>query len=197
MTFVAYPGCTPGLASPQTPWTVFVDGNETVIIGVASMASKKIEITVGLFVVVGMAALLMLAMKVSNLSDFSSDDGYQVRAYFNNIGGLKTRSPVKMSGVLIGRVSDIGFDEERFQARVTIVIRPEFARIPSDTSASIYTAGLLGEQYIGLLAGGDEAVLTDGAEIRLTQSAVVLEELIGQFLYSQGDKSKDGGKGTF
>ena len=161
------------------------------------MASKKIEITVGLFVVVGMAALLMLAMKVSNLSDFSSDDGYQVRAYFNNIGGLKTRSPVKMSGVLIGRVSDIGFDEERFQARVTIVIRPEFARIPSDTSASIYTAGLLGEQYIGLLAGGDEAVLTDGAEIRLTQSAVVLEELIGQFLYSQGDKSKDGGKGTF
>jgi phospholipid/cholesterol/gamma-HCH transport system substrate-binding protein len=160
------------------------------------MPNKKLEFTVGLFVVVGLAALLMLAMKVSNLSDFSSDKGYEVQAYFDNIGGLKVRSPVKMAGVLVGRVSGISFDQERYQAQVTIAMRPEFARIPADTSASIFTAGLLGEQYIGLGAGGDERYLSDGSEIQLTQSAVVLEELISQFLYSQGDKGEGGDKST-
>ncbi|MFT5449324.1 MAG: phospholipid/cholesterol/gamma-HCH transport system substrate-binding protein [Gammaproteobacteria bacterium] len=161
------------------------------------MTSKSIEVTVGLFVVVGLAALLMLAMKVSNLSDFSSDKGYVVKAHFDNIGGLKVRSPVTMAGVRVGRVSDISFDQRSFQAVVSITIRPEFAMIPRDSSASIFTAGLLGEQYVALLAGGDERFLADGVQIRLTQSAVVLEELIGQFLYSQGDKSGDSGASKF
>ena len=149
------------------------------------MSSRNVEIMVGLFVALGLAALLMLAMKVSNLTEFSRGDGYTVTAYFDNIGGLKVRSPVTMAGVRIGRVSDIGFDQERYQASVTITIRPQFSRIPTDTSASIYTAGLLGEQYIALLPGGEEKYLVEGKEIRLTQSAVVLEELIGQFLLKQ------------
>lgn len=159
------------------------------------MSGRNVEITVGLFVALGVAALLMLAMKVSNLTEITGSDGYQVRAHFDNIGGLKVRSPVTMAGVRVGRVTDIGFDQERYQAAVTITIRPEFARIPSDTSASIYTAGLLGEQYVALLPGGAERFLEDGSEIRLTQSAVVLEELIGQFLYSQRGEGE--GKGTF
>jgi phospholipid/cholesterol/gamma-HCH transport system substrate-binding protein len=151
------------------------------------MASKNIEVTVGLFVVVGLAALLMLAMKVSNLSDLSGEQGYEVKARFDNIGGLKVRSPVTIAGVKIGRVSTIEFDQKSYQALVTIRIRPEFASIPLDSSASIFTAGLLGEQYVALLAGGDERNLVEGSDIRLTQSAIVLEELIGQFLYSQGN----------
>ena len=161
------------------------------------MTIKSIEVTVGLFVVVGLAALLMLAMKVSNLSDLTGDAGYEVKAHFDNIGGLKVRSPVTMAGVRIGRVSSIEFDQQSYQALVTIMIRPEFARIPLDTSASIFTTGLLGEQYVALLAGGDERYLSEGSQIRLTQSAVVLEELIGQFLYSQGDKEGGSGKSTF
>jgi phospholipid/cholesterol/gamma-HCH transport system substrate-binding protein len=163
------------------------------------MSSKNIEILVGLFVALGMAALLMLAMKVSNLTDLTASDGYTVRAYFDNIGGLKVRSPVTMAGVRVGRVNSIDFDESSYRAEVTFTIRPQFARIPSDTSASIFTAGLLGEQYVALLAGGSEKYLADGSEIRLTQSAVVLEELIGQFLYSQGQADKGGekGKSTF
>ena len=159
------------------------------------MSSKNIEILVGLFVALGLAALLMLAMKVSNLTDLTGTDGYKVRAYFDNIGGLKVRSPVTMAGVRVGRVSGIDFDEATYRAEVTFTIHPQFARIPSDTSASIFTAGLLGEQYVALLAGGSEKYLDDGSEIRLTQSAVVLEELIGQFLYSQGQGDDDGGKG--
>ena len=160
------------------------------------MSTKNIEILVGLFVALGLAALLMLAMKVSNLTDLTTGDrGYQVRAYFDNIGALKVRSPVTMAGVRVGRVSDIEFDERTYRALVTLTIRPQFARIPSDTSASIFTAGLLGEQYVSLLAGGAEAYLDEGSEIRLTQSAVVLEELIGQFLYSQGQGDQGGGKG--
>ena len=163
------------------------------------MSSRNVEIMVGLFVALGLAALLMLAMKVSNLTEFSASGGYTVTAYFDNIGGLKVRSPVTMAGVRVGRVSDIGFDQDRYQASVTITIRPQFTRIPTDTSASIYTAGLLGEQYIALLPGGEEKFLAEGTEIRLTQSAVVLEELIGQFLYSQqgGDGESGAGKSTF
>ena len=163
------------------------------------MSTRNIEIVVGLFVALGLAALLMLAMKVSNLTAISGDDGYRVMAHFDNVGGLKVRSPVTMAGVRVGRVSGITFDQDRYQASVTLDIRPEFSRIPTDTSASIYTAGLLGEQYIALLPGGAEKYLGDGAEIRLTQSAVVLEELIGQFLYSQGQGGGDqaSGKSTF
>jgi phospholipid/cholesterol/gamma-HCH transport system substrate-binding protein len=138
---------------------------------------------VGLFVVGGIAAVLLLAMKVSNLATFTERAGYQIRAKFDNVGGLKVRSPVTMAGVLIGRVAAIGFDEERYEAVVTLGINPQFQRIPTDTTASILTSGLLGEQYVGLSPGAEERYLKDGDEIKLTQSALILEKLIGQFLY--------------
>jgi phospholipid/cholesterol/gamma-HCH transport system substrate-binding protein len=151
------------------------------------MHSKNIEILVGLFVVAGMAALLMLAMKVSNLGDFTEKAGYSVTAEFDNIGGLKVRSPVSMAGVRVGRVSEIALDRENYTARVTLNISSQYDQIPLDTSASIFTAGLLGEQYIGLEAGGDEEFLVAGGELELTQSAMVLEQLIGKFLFSKAE----------
>jgi phospholipid/cholesterol/gamma-HCH transport system substrate-binding protein len=152
------------------------------------MYSKSVQIWVGLFVVAGMASLLMLSMKVSNISAFKETEGYEVKASFDNIGGLKVRSPVTMAGVVIGRVSKIGFDPHTFEAVVTMNIQNQYNNLPDDTSASIFTSGLLGEQYIGLDAGGDEQVLKQGSEIKLTQSAVVLEKIIGQFLVSMADK---------
>ena len=152
------------------------------------MYSKTVQVWVGIFVVAGMASLLMLSMKVSNISAFTETEGYKVKASFENIGGLKVRSPVTMAGVVVGRVSSIGFDPETFEAVVTMNIQNQYNAIPEDTSASIYTSGLLGEQYIGLEAGGAEEVLKQGSAIQLTQSAVVLEKLIGQFLVSQADK---------
>lgn len=152
------------------------------------MNSRTVQIWVGLFVVAGMASLLMLSMKVSNISVFTENTGYEIQANFENIGGLKVRSPVTMAGVVVGRVSNIGFDKETYEAVVTLTIQDQFNNIPEDTSASIFTAGLLGEQYIGLEPGGAEKFLTTGSEIKLTQSAVVLEQLIGQFLVSQADK---------
>ncbi|MEE8285786.1 MAG: outer membrane lipid asymmetry maintenance protein MlaD [Gammaproteobacteria bacterium] len=154
------------------------------------MYSKTVEVGVGLFVALGLAALLMLAMKVSNLAELTGPDGYHLTARFDNIGGLKVRSPVTIAGVRVGRVTDIGFDDDRYEAVVQFSVNPRYARIPLDTSASIFTAGLLGEQYIGLEAGADEEFLTDGGEIMLTQSAIVLEQIIGQFLYNQ---AADGG----
>ncbi len=154
------------------------------------MYSKTVEIGVGLFVALGLAALLMLAMKVSNLAELTAPEGYQVTARFENIGGLKVRAPVTMAGVRMGRVTHIGFDDNSYEAVVRFSVDPRYVRIPIDTSASIFTAGLLGEQYIGLDAGGDEAFLTEGGEITLTQSAIVLEQVIGQFLYN---KAADGG----
>jgi phospholipid/cholesterol/gamma-HCH transport system substrate-binding protein len=154
------------------------------------MYSKTVEIGVGVFVALGLAALLMLAMKVSNLAELTTSDGYQLSARFENIGGLKVRAPVTMAGVRVGRVTEIGFDDHSYEAVVHFSVNPRYARIPLDTSASIYTAGLLGEQYIGLEAGGDENFLTDGGQIMLTQSAIVLEQVIGQFLYN---KAADGG----
>ena len=154
------------------------------------MYSKTVEIGVGLFVALGLAALLMLAMKVSNLAELTAPGGYQVTARFDNIGGLKVRAPVTMAGVRMGRVIHIDFDDYSYEAVVRFSVNPRYVRIPIDTSASIYTAGLLGEQYIGLDAGGDDAFLTDGGEIVLTQSAIVLEQVIGQFLYN---KAADGG----
>jgi phospholipid/cholesterol/gamma-HCH transport system substrate-binding protein len=149
------------------------------------MTSKGLEIGVGLFVALGLAALLMLAMKVSNLSESSGDDGYELTARFDNIGGLKVRSPVTMAGVRVGRVSEIGFDGRTYEAVVTLTINSKYDRLPADTSASIFTAGLLGEQYIGLEAGGAQNFLQNKDEIKLTQSAVVLEQIIGQFLYNR------------
>ncbi|MCU7958403.1 MAG: outer membrane lipid asymmetry maintenance protein MlaD [gamma proteobacterium symbiont of Bathyaustriella thionipta] len=158
------------------------------------MHNRGIELAVGTFMAIGLVALFFLAMKVGNLSGFSSADNYSLSARFENIGGLKVRSPVKMAGVRIGEVTDIGFDRQTFEAVVTLDIQPQFDTLPADTIASIYTSGLLGEQYIGLDAGGDEEVLHDGDQLELTQSAIVLEQLIGQFLFSKADEGvKDEG----
>lgn len=150
--------------------------------------SRAIEIAVGLFVVLGLSALLMLAMKVSNLTQLGADSEYQVYGYFSNIGGLKVKAPVKISGVRVGRVSVIEYDQKRYQAKVTLAISGRYAEIPADTSASIFTAGLLGEQYVGLEPGGDTMHLSEGSELMLTQPAVVLEQLIGQVLYQKADE---------
>lgn len=152
---------------------------------------KAIEIGVGLFVVAGLAALFMLAMQVSNLSSMSNDQGYEIIARFENVGGLKVRSPVSMGGVRVGRVSSIEFDMETFEAIVRLRVSQQYDKFPKDTSARIFTAGLLGEQYVALEPGGSEDVLMAGDEIRLTQSALVLEQIIGQFLFS---KAADGAK---
>jgi phospholipid/cholesterol/gamma-HCH transport system substrate-binding protein len=151
------------------------------------MQNKSAEIIVGLFVAAGLAALFMLAMKVSNLGDFTDEAGYQVTAEFENIGGLKVRAPVTMAGVRVGRVADISLDPVTYNAKVSINMYSQFDTIPLDTSASIYTAGLLGEQYIGLVAGAEEEFLQEGDVIDLTQPALVLEQVIGQFLYSKAE----------
>ena len=152
------------------------------------MHSRTVQTWVGLFVVAGMASLLILSMKVSNISAFTETEGYEVTAHFENIGSLKVRSPITMAGVVVGRVSNISFDSESFEAVVTLNIQHQYNNLPEDTSASIFTAGLLGEQYIGLDAGGAEDSLKAGDELQLTQSAIVLEQIIGQFLVSQADE---------
>jgi len=154
------------------------------------MQKATVEIWVGIFVTLGFAALLMLAMKVSNLNEAFSDQGYTITARFQNIGGLKAKAPVKMAGVTIGRVSNIDFDNEEYEAIVYLSIDKQYDKLPTDTSASILTAGVLGEQYIGLEAGADEEYLAHNDEVDLTQSAVILEQLISQFLYksASGDK---------
>jgi phospholipid/cholesterol/gamma-HCH transport system substrate-binding protein len=151
------------------------------------MQKKSTEIIVGLFVLAGIAALFVLAMKVSNLSQFTDETGYSVVAEFENIGGLKVRSPVSMAGVRVGRVASIDLSPTTYNALVTINVYGQFDQIPTDTAASIYTAGLLGEQYIGLEAGAEEEFLTDGDVIELTQPALVLEQVIGQFLFSKAE----------
>jgi len=151
------------------------------------MQSKSTEITVGMFVAAGIAALFVLAMKVSNLAEFNDETGYQVTAEFENIGGLKVRSPVTMAGVRVGRVAEINLSSETYNAVVTLNLYGNFDVIPTDTAASIYTAGLLGEQYIGLEAGAEEEFLQNGDVIDLTQPALVLEQVIGQFLFSKAE----------
>ena len=151
---------------------------------------RTMEIMVGTFMAAGFVALFFLAMQVSNLSNMTGSDGYQITARFDNIGGLKVRSPVAMAGVRIGRVTDIAFDNTTYEAIVTILVDNNYNTIPDDTFAKIYTAGLLGEQYIGLDPGGSEEFLTEGGKVSLTQSALVLEEIIGQFLFS---KAEEGG----
>jgi phospholipid/cholesterol/gamma-HCH transport system substrate-binding protein len=152
------------------------------------MTNRTVEVTVGIFIALGLAALFVLAMKVSNISTLTQSDGYTIKAKFDNIGGLKVRAPVTMAGVRIGRVTEIGFDARTFEAIVTVTIHSEFNQLPADTSASVYTAGLLGEQYLGLEPGADENLLENGSEIELTQSALVLEQVIGQFLYSKASE---------
>jgi len=146
------------------------------------MKTRFIETMVGLFVLLGFLALFMLAMKVSNLSRLTSKDGYEVSAYFENIGGLKVRSPVTVSGVRVGQVIEIVYDSDRYEAIVVMRIQAAHDYFPIDTTASIYTAGLLGEQYVALEPGAEEDVLTTGDIIELTQSALVLEEIIGKIV---------------
>ncbi|KAF0192386.1 MAG: putative ABC transport system substrate-binding protein [Gammaproteobacteria bacterium] len=153
---------------------------------------RSIEVAVGLFIAAGLAALFMLAMKVSNISAFTEGNGYQLSARFENIGGLKVRSPVTMGGVRIGRVAAIEFDQNAYQAVVTLKISPQYDRIPKDSSASIYTSGLLGEQYVGLEPGADDAYMRDQDSISLTQSALVMERLISKFLFNQTVKENGG-----
>lgn len=183
------------------------------------MTTRVTEIWVGIFIAAGLASLLMLAMKVSNLSSFSGNDGYIIEARFEDISGLKVRSAVTMAGVKIGKVSDISFDKNTFEAIVSIVIDKQYNTLPIDSSASIYTAGLLGEKYIGLEPGGgtgdcdefsfddsgklvmsdskqgecEQTVLAQGSKIKLTQDSLVLEKLISQFI-SKFIEGNDGDK---
>ena len=152
------------------------------------MNKTVLDLWVGLFVIAGIAALLFLALKVGSTSAITASDSYEVVARFENIGGLKLRAPVKSAGVVVGRVSDIQFDNETFEAAVTLRLDKRYA-FPKDSSAAILTSGLLGEQYIGLDAGGDSAKLKAQDRILITQDAVVLENLIGRFLY---DKAQEG-----
>lgn len=146
--------------------------------------NRLLDLWVGLFVALGIAALAFLALKAANATSFSAAKTYTLKAKFDNIGGLKVRAPVRSSGVVVGRIASIGFDNEEFEAVVTFTIDAN-VRFPRDTSAKILTSGLLGEQYIGLSAGGDTENLKDGDTLKLTQSAVVLENLISQFLYNR------------
>ncbi|MBX2825344.1 MAG: outer membrane lipid asymmetry maintenance protein MlaD [Gammaproteobacteria bacterium] len=149
------------------------------------MNARAVEILVGFFMVLFFIAMFILAMRVSNLNSFGRDSGYQITASFENIGGLKERSPVSAGGVRVGKVSEIVYDSETFEALVTLTIDEQYDAFPLDTSASIYTAGLLGEQYIGLDPGAEDDFLQDGDEITFTQSAVVLERLISQFMFNR------------
>ena len=154
------------------------------------MNRSMIDLWVGVFVALGFAALLFLALKVGNLATFSTNQTYQVNAKFANIGGLKVRGPVKSAGVVVGRVADIRFDNESYEALVTMTLDVNY-QFPRDTTAKILTSGILGEQYVGLEAGGDGVMLKQGDRVRLTQSAVVLENLISQFLFNKAAETKD------
>lgn len=154
--------------------------------------TRFFEVAVGLFVALGLAALFVLAMNVSNLSALADEGGYKILARFDNVGGLKVRSPVSVAGVRVGRVSGIEYDNETFEAVVSMQIAPDYDQFPEDTSARIFTAGLLGEQYVSLEPGGAEQILKQGDSIQLTQSALVLEQIIGQFLFSKASEGPPG-----
>ncbi|HSW08572.1 outer membrane lipid asymmetry maintenance protein MlaD [Aquabacterium sp.] len=157
------------------------------------MGKKGIETLVGLFVLLGTLGLLFIAMKAANLGNFGNNNSYTLLARFDNIGGLKVRAPVRSAGVSVGRVTSISLDPKTYQGVVTLEVQEGY-QFPKDTSAKILTAGLLGDQYIGLEAGGDEKNLVAGDAIKQTQSAVVLENLISQFLFSKAaDAGTDAG----
>lgn len=155
------------------------------------MQRKSLDLWVGLFVLTGAVALLFLAMKAGNMNTLLSfEKTYPVLTKFDNIGGLKPRAPVKSAGVVVGRVDSINFDDQTFQAVVTLQMQNDY-KFPKDTSAKILTSGLLGEQYIGLEAGGDINYLVAGDRIKMTQSAMVLENLISQFLFSKAAEGQE------
>ena len=154
------------------------------------MSRTTLDIWVGVFVLIGIGALLFLALRVGNLSASAIGETYVVSAQFDNIGGLKVRAPVKSAGVVVGRVSEIRFDNDSFRAEVVMQVGQRF-EFPRDTIGSILTSGLLGEQYIGLDAGADIETLKHGDRLQITQSAVVLEKLIGQFLFDRAAQPAD------
>jgi phospholipid/cholesterol/gamma-HCH transport system substrate-binding protein len=157
------------------------------------MHRKSIDVWVGLFVLLGALSLLFLALKAGNMSTISFSKTYSVTGRFDNIGGLKPQSPVKSAGVVVGRVGAISFDDKTFQAMVRLDLDPNY-KFPKDSSLKILTSGLLGEQYIGIEAGGDTNNLVQGDRITRTQSAAVLEDLINQFIYSKAADGKDSDK---
>jgi phospholipid/cholesterol/gamma-HCH transport system substrate-binding protein len=146
---------------------------------------------VGLFVASGVVGLFFLAMQVSNLSSFVEEDSYTITARFENSGGLKIKSPVSAAGVKIGRVSNISFDPKTYESVVQMNINSHYNTIPDDTTASIFTAGLLGEQYVNLEPGGSDVYLQNDGEIEITQSAIILEKAIGQFLFKSAEESAE------
>jgi phospholipid/cholesterol/gamma-HCH transport system substrate-binding protein len=152
------------------------------------MRKSAIDIWVGIFVAIGLLAALFLALKVGNMNAVSFQPTYKISARFDNIGGLKPRAPVKSAGVVVGRIADISFDDKTYQATVSMTLE-DIYKFPKDSSAKILTSGLLGEQYIGLEAGGADDMLASGDRITQTQSAVVLENLISQFLYNKAADS--------
>jgi phospholipid/cholesterol/gamma-HCH transport system substrate-binding protein len=154
------------------------------------MSRKLLDLWVGFFVILGFAGLLFLALRVGNVSSANFAETYRLTAKFDNIGGLKVRGPVKSAGVVVGRVAEIRLDPGSYEAQVTLTIDSRY-RFPKDTFASILTAGLLGEQYIGLDAGGDEKMLKDGDVVGKTQSAVVLEKLISQFMFNKASEGTE------
>ena len=157
------------------------------------MHRKSVDVWVGLFVLLGLAALLFLALRAGNMSTLSFGQTYLITGKFDNIGGLKPQAPVKSAGVVVGRVGDIKFDDKTYQALVTLELEAGY-KFPKDSSLKILTAGLLGEQYIGIEAGGDTNNLANGDRISRTQSATVLEDLINQFIYSKAADGKEESK---
>lgn len=153
------------------------------------MERTTLDLWVGMFVVAGAVALALLAFKVGNLSTYNVSDTYQLQAYFSNIGGLKPQASIRSAGVLVGRVSGITLDTERYEAKVIMSIDSRY-KFPKDTFANILTSGLLGEQYIGLAPGGDSEMLKGGDVVKRTQSAVVLEDMIGKFIYNKAEGGK-------
>lgn len=148
------------------------------------MDMRRVEILVGFFVIAGLAAMVALALKISSINRMTGDSTYRVYAKFENIGGLKVRSPIKVGGVVVGRIATISLDQQSLTPIVEMAISEEFKAFPIDTSAKINTAGLLGEQYIALSPGGEDDVLRDGDSVTETQSALVLEELISKYLFA-------------
>lgn len=153
--------------------------------------TKSVELSAGLFALLGIAALFFLTTKATGGNDFSAVDTYTVEARFENVGSLKKRAPVSMAGVTIGRVVSVEFDPQTLEAVVQFEIDSRYDQIPEDSDASVLTAGLLGSQYIGLQAGGSDLYLEDGSEIFITQSAIVLENLIGKFLLNAGSEGSN------
>ena len=151
--------------------------------------TRSVELGTGLFVLLGLSALFFLTTQTTGSGDFSSSDAYEVTARFDNVGSLKNRAPVAMSGVTIGRVTSVAFDPQGLEAVVTFMIDARFDQIPDDSDASILTSGLLGSQYIGLQPGGSEFYLEAGSEIQFTQSAIIIENLISKYLFRQGSDS--------